>query len=152
MISPAKISVIEPRSSHGSTLISFLYCNTYVGGMCNFLGFESPQQRFEAVDQYYSLVTTQFYSTSKGQYTLEALGQADPKGETSICLGFLLLYVCLLPALSLPYANWAGQEGGVFVSHEVIILVHWYSCVAFSLAFSFLCLIPTAILNSFLLF
>ena len=36
-------------------------------------------------------VTVQFYSASKGKYTFEVWGWADPKGEASIYLGFLLL-------------------------------------------------------------
>ena len=83
--------------------------------VCNFLGSVSPQQRSEMVDRCYSFVTAQFYLASKGYYTLEVWGQADPKGETSIV--FLLLHICLLPALSLLYTNRAGQEGGVFFFH-----------------------------------
>ena len=36
-----------------------------VGGVCNFLSSVSPQQRFEIVDQCYSLITAQFYLASK---------------------------------------------------------------------------------------
>ena len=43
----------------------------YVGGVCNILGSVSLQQRFEMVDQCYSLVTTQLYSANKEKYTLE---------------------------------------------------------------------------------
>ena len=93
----------------------------YVREVCNFLGSVSLQQRFETADQRYSWFTAQFYLASKGQYTLKAWEQVDPKGKALVCLGFLLLYICLLPALSLPYANWNGQEGGLFVSLEVLI-------------------------------
>ena len=64
-------------------------------------------------------------------------------------LGFLLSSVCLLP-LSLPHVNWASQEG--FVSPEVLTLVLRFSFVPFLWAFSFLCLLATAILDSFFLF
>ena len=37
-----------------------------VGGVCNFLGSVSHLQRFEMADQYYNLVTAQFYLASKG--------------------------------------------------------------------------------------
>ena len=37
----------------------------YVKGVCNFLSSFSPQQRFETVDQCYSLVAVQFYFASK---------------------------------------------------------------------------------------
>ena len=54
--------------------------------------------------------------------------------------------------LSLPYANWASQEGEVFVSPEFLTLVHGLSFVPFSLDFPFLCLLATNILESFFLF
>ena len=75
-----------------------------------------------------------------------------PKGEASICLGFLLFYVSLLPTLSLPHANWVSQEGGMFVAPEVLTLVHGFSFVLFSQAFLYLCLLATTIWNSFFLF
>ena len=37
----------------------------YVGGVCNFLGSVSPQQKCEMADQCYSSVTAQFYSQAK---------------------------------------------------------------------------------------
>ena len=48
-----------------------------VGGVCNFLGPVSPQQKVEAMDG--SGVTAQFYLASKGKYIPEAWGLADPK-------------------------------------------------------------------------
>ena len=54
--------------------------------------------------------------------------------------------------MSLPYANWASQEGRVFVSPEDLTLVCGFSLVPFLQAFSFLCLLATAILDSFFLF
>ena len=76
----------------------------------------------------------------------------QPKGEASILLGFLLLYVCLLPTLSLPYASWDSLEGPVFILPEVITPVHRFSFVPFSQAFPFLCLLAITILDSFFLF
>ena len=54
--------------------------------------------------------------------------------------------------LILPYANWASQEGVVFVSPEVLTLVCGFSFVPFLQAFPFLCLLTTAIFYSFFLF
>ena len=54
--------------------------------------------------------------------------------------------------LSLPYANWASQEGDMFVPPEVLTLVHGFSFVPFLWAFPFLCLLTTTILDSFFLF
>ena len=74
---------------------------------------------------------------------------ANPKGKASICLGFLLLYVCLFSTLSLPHENWASQEGGMFVSPEVLTLVRGFSFFLLSQAFLYLCLLATAILDPF---
>ena len=46
----------------------------------------------------------------------------------------------------------ASREGGVFVSPEGLTLVPGFSFVPFSQAFPFLCLLTTAILDSFFLF
>ena len=80
--------------------------HTSVKRVCNFLGSVSLQQIFETVDQCYSLVIAQsFIRQTKGKYILDAWGQADPKGEASICLGFLFLYI--LPPLPPPMTSWA---------------------------------------------
>ena len=63
----------------------------------------------------------------------QGMRAGDPKGKalaSSFCM------FCLLPP-SLPYANWASQEGGVFVSPEVLTPVHGFSFVPFSQAFLF---------------
>ena len=87
----------------------------YVSGVCHFLGSVLPQQRFETVDQCYSSVTAQsFIRQAKGKHTFEVWGWTDPKGEASVCLGFLFLFTCLLPFLSLCYANWSSQDGCLF--------------------------------------
>ena len=77
-----------------------------------------------------------FIRTNHDEHTLEAWGRGDPKGEASILLGFLLKYICLSP-LSLPYANWASQEGGVFALTEVLTQVYGFPFVLFSQAFHF---------------
>ena len=73
---------------------------------------------------------------SKGKYTLKVRGWADPKEEASIHLGFIFLYVCLLPSLSLPSVNWTSQEGCLFhLRFSLQSLV--FSCSIFlSLSFS----------------
>ena len=76
-------------------------------------------------------------------------GRADPKGETSVCLGFLFLCVVSSPTEpALCRSGWP-QEGGVFVSPAGLTLVHGFCFVPFSQAFPFLCLLATAILDSF---
>lgn len=63
----------------------------------------------------------------------------QPKGEALLLwlpLGFLL--VCFVSSpLSRPYANWASQEGGVFVSPDVLIPICRFSFVLFLWAFPF---------------
>ena len=61
-------------------------------------------------------------------------------------------YSCVSSLLSLPYANWASQEGGMFVSPEVLTPVLGFSFVPFLWIFPFLCLLATTILDSFSLF
>ena len=59
--------------------------------------------------------------------------------RTEVLLGFLLLYICLLPE-SLHYANWASLEGEVFVSPEVLtcLQISFFSIfMSFFLSLSF---------------
>ena len=58
-------------------------------------------------------------------------------------------YMFVSPTLSLPSANWASQEGGVFVSPEVLTPVHGFSFAPFSQDFFLLCLLATAIWTPF---
>ena len=48
--------------------------NPSLGGVCNFLGSVSPQQKFEVMDRSVLQlgVTAQFYLARKGKYTLKA--------------------------------------------------------------------------------
>ena len=59
------------------------YKLTSIRGMCKFPSSVSPQQKFEAVDQYYSSVTAQFYLASKGKYILEAWVRANPRDRNA---------------------------------------------------------------------
>ena len=123
-----------------------------VGGVCNFLSSASPQQRFEMVDQCYSSVSAQFYRQAKDSLPSKCEGRLTPKGE-SLNLSWLYLFIHLVSSLlSLPFANWASQEGDVFVSPEFLTLVHGFSFVPFSQDFPFPCLLATAILDFFFLF
>ena len=90
-----------------------------LGIVCNFLDSVSLQQKFEATDGpvLQLCVTAQFYLESKGKYILEAWGHADPKDtkrrEASVPILAPLFMFFLLPP-SLPYVNWASQEGWFF--------------------------------------
>ena len=77
----------------------------FVGGVCNFLGSVSPQQKFEAMDRpvLQLCVTAQFYLASRGKYILKAWGWADPKDAkrspqlnfgSSFYFFFLLPWAC----------------------------------------------------------
>ena len=131
LLGPSRGCFSQSHPSHGTR---------YVSGVCHFLGSVLPQQRFETVDQCYSSVTAQsFIQQTKGKHTFEAWGWTDPKGEASICLGFLFLYTCLLPFLSLRYANWSSQEGCLFhlsVSLRSSDFLLFHFCRLFPLSFS----------------
>ena len=100
-----------------------------VRGVCNFLSSVLLQQRFEMVDQCYSLVTAQsFIWQIKDTTPSKREGRPTSRGGHNLSW-LSLLYICLLPThcshtpLSLPYANWARQEGGRFASPEALTLV-----------------------------
>ena len=77
-------------------------------------------------------------------------GRPQRRGSISF---WLPPFIHLSPSpLSLPYANWASQEGGMFVSPEVLTPVLGFSFVPFLWIFPFLCLLATTILDSFSLF
>ena len=106
----------------------------HVRGVYNFLGSVSLQQRFEIEDQCYSSVIAQeFFSANKGM----RVGQPQRWG---LNLSFLLLYICLLPSLSLPYARWASQGGACFfhlkfsLQSTDFLLFHFCSLFCLSLS------------------
>ena len=109
--------------------ISRLSWDQCVGGVCNFLGSVSPQQKFEVTDFSVTAcvnsvialgqtsviqphVTAQFHLESKGKYILEVWGHANPidvkrREASSLILASFSLFF-LLP-LGLPYGNRASQ-------------------------------------------
>ena len=121
--------------------------------MCNFLSSLSPQQRFETVDQCYSSIRAQsFIQQAKESTPSRREGGLISKERPQSVLASSFHMFVSYPTLSLPHANWASQEGGMFVSPEVLTLVHGFSFVPFLQAFPFLCLLATTILDSFFLF
>ena len=138
--------------SHPSIILFFTINIAFVRGVCNFLGSVSLQQKSEATDG--PSVTAQFYLAGKGKYILKAWGQADPKHvkrrkpEAQFC--FLSLYVFFFSFPSLPYVNWASQEAVCFTwgPHSG----PWTFLCSIFMGFSLLCLLATAILDSFFLF
>ena len=95
--------------------------------LCNFLRWTS--------------VIAQFYLERKGKYIIEAWGQANPKDtKRSPGLNFgSSLYMFFLFPLSLPYVNWASQEGCLFYlrfslwSSDFLLFLFFF----FSLSLSF---------------
>ena len=83
-----------------------------VGGVCNFsiLSHHSKNLKWQ------TRVTAQFYLASKGQYILEVWGKADPKEAKRKEKRSILapLFMSFLLPLTLPYINWANQEGFLF--------------------------------------
>ena len=71
------------------------------------------KKKNKTADQCYSLVTAQFYLASKGKCILETWGRANPKeAKRRVRLNFgSSFYVFFSSPLSLPYVNWASQEG-----------------------------------------
>ena len=112
---------VRARVYHFFISFSFSWIRI-VGGLCNFLGSVSSQQKFEAsqpldgpVLQLY--VIAQFYFESKGKYILEERGNANPKDTkreaSSPILASLFICFFLLP-LGLPFVSWASQECCLF--------------------------------------
>ena len=85
-----------------------------VRGVCNFLGSVSLQQKFEAMDgpvlQLH--VTAQVFQKAKENTSLRLEGGTTQKMRRDPPSSILAPLICffLLP-LSLPYVNWASQEG-----------------------------------------
>ena len=118
-----------------------------MSGECVFLSSVSLKQRFEMVG--YSSVTAQgFIRQAKDSTPSRCDGRHTPKEKPQSVLASFF-YVCLFSTLSLPHANWASQEGGMFVSPEVLTLVCGFSFFLLSQAFLYLCLLATAILDPF---
>ena len=105
------------------------------------------------VDQCYSPTTAQsFIQQAKENAPSRREGRLISKARPQSGLASSFYTFVSYPNLSLPYANWVSQEGGVFVSPRVLTLVHGFSFVPFLRAFLFLCVLVTAILDSFFLF
>ena len=104
-----------------------------VGGVCNFLGSVSLQQRFEMVDQCYTSVLfgkQRIVHPSRMRVGRPERGELNPS--------WFPLFICFVSSpLSLPYANWASQEGGTFVSPEVLTPVCGIPFVPFLPTFPF---------------
>ena len=107
-------------------------------GACNFLGSVSPQQKFEATNG--PVLQLNFIWQAKVSTPLKCEGGLTPKEKPQSILAssFYTFVPSLSLLLSLLYTNWGGQEGGVLVSSEVLILVLGFSFVSFSGAFLFL--------------
>ena len=88
------------------------------GGVCNFLGSVSPSKTLKQwMDQYYSSLQLSFIWQAKENISLRHEGkptqETQRKEEPSLNFGFSF-YVFFLLSLSLPYINWAFQEGCLF--------------------------------------
>ena len=99
-------------------------------------------------------VTGQFYLDSKGKYILKVWGRANPKDtKRREAPGPILapLFICFfLLFLSPPCVNWASQEGCMFYLR--FSLQSWTFLYSIFMGFPLLCLLTTAILDSFFLF
>ena len=103
------------------------------------------------VGQCYCSVTAQsFIWQAKERTTLSREGGTTPKERPQSVLASSFYTFCVLPQ-SLPYSNWASQEGGTFGSPEVLTPVHRFYLFHFHRLPPppFFFLLATAILNSF---
>ena len=89
------------------------------------------------MDQCYSPITAQsFIQQAKESIPSRREGRLISKASSQSGLASSF-YMFVSPILSLPYANWASQEGDVFVSPEVLTPVHGFAFAPFSQVFSF---------------
>ena len=110
---------------------------TSVERVCNFLGCVSLQQRVETVDRCYSLVTAQNFIRQTKDSTPSMLEDRPTSKERPQSILVSSFYTFCLPSpahncLRLPCANWASQEGGVFVQSEVLTPIHGFYFTPFS--------------------
>ena len=124
-------------SENNSSEVITQHASYCVQGVCNFLSSFSPQQKLEVTDGpvFQLCVTAQFYLESKGKDILEVWGWVNPKdmkGREAPCSILAPFFMCFsLLLLSLPYVNWATQEGCLFYlrsslrSRPSFILFSW---------------------------
>ena len=135
-----------------STRLNPNHGTRYVGGVCHFLRLSHCRKDLKWRTSVTDQLQLSFIQQAKNSRPLMHEGMLNPKGER-LNLAWLPLFIHFVSSLlSLPYANWASQEGDMFVSPEVFILVHAFSFVPFLWAFPFLFLLATTILDSFFLF
>ena len=98
----------------------------FVREVCNFLGSVSLQQKFEMADQCYSSVLF------GKQRKIHPLGLRVGQPERGLPLNFgSSFYMFFLLPLTLPYVNWASQEGCLF--HLSFSLSSWtFPCSIFA--------------------
>ena len=99
-----------------------------VSGECNFVSSVLPQQRFEMMDQCYSslLQLRVLFSEQRIVHHQDVrVGQPQRRGLNT---SWLPLFICLIspPPHACPMQIRASQEGGMFVSPEVLTLVHGF--------------------------
>ena len=109
----------------------------YVGGVCNFSSVLSHHSKNlkQWTNQCYSSVFLGKTKDSMPSGSEGELTQKTKRREASVLLGFLLLYICLLPAE--PALCKLGQRGGLFVLPEVLTPGLRPSFVLFLWAFPF---------------
>ena len=106
-------------------------------GVYNFLSSVSLQQKFEMADQCRRSLQLSFIEQAKKSTPVRQEGGPTQKERPQSVLASSFLFIHLLLPLSLPYANWGRQEGGMFVSPEALTPVCGFSSVQFLQAFLF---------------
>ena len=113
--------------------VTFETWQPHVRGVYNFLGSVSLQQRFDWNSRPVLQLSCSSEFFGKGM----RVGRPQRGG---LGLSFFLLYICLLPSLSLPYARWASRGGACFFhlkfSLQSTDFLLFRFCSLFSLSFS----------------
>ena len=147
-----------PLGCHYLFMLYWVWCESilsrifwYVGGVCNFLGSVSLQQRFEMGDQCYSSVKAQFYLASKGSIPSRCDGgQPQRRGLNPSWLP-PFIYLSSLPfEPALCKLGWPRRGCVCFTwsSHSGLWIFFRSVFVGFSLSL----ILAKAILDSFFLF
>ena len=140
MIGPGKISVTEPRSSHGSPWFPFYIGTPMLGDCVISLVLNRHSKDLKQRISVTGRLQLSCIHQGKDKTPLRGEGKPTPKERPqSVLASSFYMFVSFLPE---PDANWAGQEGDVFVSQEVITPVHGSSFVPFSRVFPFFVFYP----------
>ena len=137
--------------------VQWHFCHYGVRGVCNFLGSVSLQQKFEAINGL--VLQLSFIWQAKESTSSKHEGRPTPKTwsverveQRSEGLYFDSSFYMFFPPPLEPALCKLGEPGGLFASTWGSHPGPWTFLCSISWTFSFICLLATAILDSFFLF